>query len=94
MWWTAGEKFAERRTSITEDDILISQLSSVNYEINSLGQIQIEDKDKIKKRLGSSPDRADAYVMGLYALQYVQLKEVKKEFSYRGEQAQRPAMAG
>jgi hypothetical protein len=32
----------------------------------------IESKAEIKKRLGRSPDRADAYVNGLYALQYVE----------------------
>jgi hypothetical protein len=28
-------------------------------------------KDWIKKKLGRSPDRADAFVMGIWALQYV-----------------------
>lgn len=42
------------------DDELKAQLTEIKYKIRSDGQIQIEDKDEIKKRLGVSPDKADA----------------------------------
>ena len=35
-------------------------------------KILIEPKADIKKRLGRLPDRADAYVNGLWALQFVE----------------------
>jgi hypothetical protein len=42
------------------DDELKAQLTEIKYKIRSDGIIQIEDKDEIKKRLGVSPDKADA----------------------------------
>ena len=40
------------------------------YEI--LGVRQDASKDDIKKRLRRSPDQADAYIIGLYILQYAE----------------------
>lgn len=39
---------------------LAGELASVNYGIDSNGLLVVEDKDSMKKRLGSSPDIADA----------------------------------
>ena len=50
---------------------LTGQLCTPCYEFRN-GKILIESKDSIKKRLGKSPDRADAYVNGLYALEFVE----------------------
>jgi len=72
MWWEAADLFAKEQVNIPNDSVLKRQLGSVKYQMNSRGLIQIESKDDIKKRLGGkSPDRADAYVLGLYALKYV-----------------------
>ena len=49
--------------SLPPDDDLLSELSSVKYKIDSRGAIQIESKEDMKKRLGHSPDRADAAVL-------------------------------
>ncbi len=49
--------------SLPPDDELLSELASVKYKIDSRGAIQIESKDDMKKRLGHSPDRADAAVL-------------------------------
>jgi hypothetical protein len=49
---------------------LKGQLTTPTYEFRN-GKILIESKADIKKRLGNSPDRAVAYVNGLYALQFV-----------------------
>jgi hypothetical protein len=50
---------------------LKGQLATPTYAFRN-GKILIESKAEIKKRLGNSPDRADAYVNGLYALQFVE----------------------
>ena len=50
---------------------LKGQLATPTYEFRN-GKILIESKADIKKRLGNSPDRADAYVNGLYAMQFVE----------------------
>ena len=45
------------------DDELLAELASVKYKIDSRGAIQIEAKEDMKRRLGHSPDRADAVVL-------------------------------
>ncbi|MBR1486719.1 MAG: hypothetical protein IJ597_05645, partial [Synergistaceae bacterium] len=45
------------------DDELLSELAAVKYKIDARGAIQIESKEEMKKRLGHSPDRADAVVL-------------------------------
>lgn len=42
-----------------DDDLLLAELEQIKYKIVGK-KVQIEDKDKIKKRLGRSPDHADA----------------------------------
>ena len=67
MWWKVSEKFADGIVKLNKDDELTNQLTMVKYLIKN-GKIKIEDKDEIKKRINKSPDRADAFVMGLWAL--------------------------
>ena len=73
MWWNTGRRFAEKDIKLTwkgksgEDRDLAKELSSVSYLIRN-GRILIEPKEKIKERLGRSPDKADAYLIGLYTL--------------------------
>jgi hypothetical protein len=55
---------------------LRNQLANVKYKTASNGAIQLESKDDIVKRTdGESPDRADAFVMGIYGLQFVPVVE-------------------
>lgn len=72
MWMEAGELFANARIALPEDLTLSGQLSGIKFDYNSNGRIQVESKEDIKKRLSRSPDRGDAFVMGLFALEYVQ----------------------
>jgi len=50
---------------LPEDSELASQLNSIKYKINSAGQILIIPKPEIKKRLGRSPDDAEAVIYAL-----------------------------
>lgn len=68
MWMEAGDKFFNGEVSIPDDHKLRGQLSSMTFDYRSNAKILVEAKEDVKQRLGSSPDRADAYVMGLYAL--------------------------
>ncbi len=70
-WFEAANLMRERRCDIPNDPILIGQLSSMTYDFGSNGKIHLTPKDKIKKNLGSSPDRADCYVMALSMLEDV-----------------------
>ena len=79
MWWEVGEMFCSGLVSIPDDPMLKGQLSAVKYNVSSDGQIRVEPKEETKKRLGRSPDRADALVYGLYSLRYAEyLKEPKE----------------
>lgn len=49
--------------SLPPDDELLAELSSVKYKIDSRGRVQVESKDDMKKRLGRSPDKADAVIL-------------------------------
>lgn len=74
IYWWAREQFQERLPKVFEEQ-LIAQLSAIKHQRNSFGQIQIEKKEEIKKRIGKSPDRSDAYVMGLWGLKFATPKE-------------------
>lgn len=60
-WFRA--KWAMPGLDIPDDDDLAADLVSTKYRMNSNGTIQAERKEDVKKRLGRSPDRADALVM-------------------------------
>lgn len=72
MWWEAAEKFADSNVALPPDDFeLARQLGVVKFDPTGTGKLLVQDKAEIKKAIGRSPDRADAFVMGLYALDYV-----------------------
>lgn len=79
MWMEAGDEFDKGRVVLEKDYLLEGQLSSVKFKYTGNGKIQAESKDEIKKRLGRSPDRADAFVMGIYALKQVKSFQEEKE---------------
>ena len=41
-------------------EALAGELASVTYGLDSTGRLVVEDKDSMRKRLGHSPDLADA----------------------------------
>jgi hypothetical protein len=49
--------------SIREQEMLRVELTATEYEINLRGQMQCERKSETKKRIGRSPDNADAMLM-------------------------------
>ena len=57
------ERFVDGDIVLPKDDELTAQLSTRKYSINSRGQLIIEDKASYKKRIGRSPDRADALIL-------------------------------
>ena len=70
MWWNAGRKFAEGEIRLTIDDPdLKRQLTMTSYDIKN-GKIQADPKQDVKELLGRSPDKADAYIIGLHTLEH------------------------
>lgn len=75
MWSEAGDKFKNGKPSFDGDEKTKEELSIVKYKtIESNGCLQVESKDELKspKRLGHSCDFADNFVMGLFAVDYVE----------------------
>jgi hypothetical protein len=79
MYWEAGELMSNGLVSLIHDKVNVGQLSAHTYGYAS-GRILIDEKDEIKKRIGRSPDYADATVIGLWAL-----KRAPEHLKRRGE---------
>lgn len=64
MWGEANEWLKqELPVQIPNDEELLDDLCSVNKKYDSKGRLQLESKEEVKKRIGRSPDRADAFVL-------------------------------
>ena len=71
MWDNAAAMLSEGDVELKNaESVLLGQLTAPTYEYRG-ARMLVEPKDEIKKRLNRSPDRADAYVMGLYALNFL-----------------------
>ena len=72
IWWEIGRKLSEDLawdfSGLDEEDRerLISQLTAPKYSHDAAGRIQVEKKDETRKRLGRSPDNADALMLAFY----------------------------
>ena len=69
MWWRLREMLEPDsgfEVVLPNDRELIADLCAPRYKKTPRGDIQIESKDEIKKRLGRSTDCGDALVMALY----------------------------
>ena len=52
----------EPTIELPNNDKLIKQLSNRKFRIDSKGRIDLEKKEEMKKRIGESPDLADAVI--------------------------------
>lgn len=70
LWWDIGRELSDDRAidlSDAEDaDDLVAQLIAPHYALDAHGRIKVEKKDETRKRIGRSPDDADAYLLALY----------------------------
>ena len=63
MFWGLREVLERGRASLPDADDVRADLSALRYVFTQDGRIQIESKDDCRKRLGRSPDRADALAL-------------------------------
>jgi hypothetical protein len=69
LWWNALELVQDKHVGYPEDEELRKQITAVKFKPPSAeGWIILEPKNKTKDQIGRSPDRADAWVYGLWAL--------------------------
>lgn len=74
------------------EQTLRNQLCVPKYQFRN-GKLLIESKDDIKERLGCSPDRADTYIIALWAWQFIDRQEDEQKTTYRSRnKEQRSAM--
>ncbi|MBC8499484.1 MAG: hypothetical protein H8D39_03040, partial [Candidatus Atribacteria bacterium] len=96
MYWNTGRRFAEKDIKLTwkgesgEDKDLPRELSAASYTIRN-GRILIEPTEKIKERLGRSPDKASAYLIGLHTLDHA---VIGKKWQGLDEEQDAEALAG
>lgn len=73
IWWEIGRQLSEDHgwdfSQLDADDRerLITQLTAPKYTHDSSRRIVVEPKEETKKRLGRSPDNADALLLAFYS---------------------------
>lgn len=72
IWWYAGQQFGDNEVEFHhEDQELKRQLTVPRYTYKG-DKFMIRTREEIKKSYGRSIDRASAYVMGIWGLQYAE----------------------
>lgn len=72
IWWEVGRGLSEDHgwdlSELDEDDRerLITQLTAPKYSLDASRRIVVEKKEETKKRIGRSPDNADALLLAFY----------------------------
>lgn len=64
-WWRLREMLDPIygvAVELPPDPVLLGDLTAPHWKIESNGRIRVEKKEEVKKRLGRSPDKADAVV--------------------------------
>ena len=64
MFWRLREALEKGEVSLPEDEALLAELSALRYSFDPKGRIVVERKEIAKKRIGRSPDLADAVALG------------------------------
>lgn len=66
-WWLIRELLKKNELDLPPDNKLAADLTNIKFSYTSKGQIKLEAKEDIKKRIGRSPDRGDALAIVLAA---------------------------
>ncbi len=64
IFWGFRESLERGELSLPDDEQLLAELCALRFEYTARGQIKLEEKSETKKRVGRSPDRCDAAVLG------------------------------
>lgn len=71
MWWYVMQQVRQNLVEYPKDAETRRQIPYASRYKMVNGKVQIVDKLEIKKDLSCSPDRAEAWAMGIYGLQFV-----------------------
>ena len=61
--WDSIREWLTQTVQLPNDDRLLDDLCAVNKKYDRRGRLQLETKEEVKKRLGRSPDKADALAL-------------------------------
>lgn len=78
MYWDLSLAFINRAISIPNDEDLINELGAITRD-DVGNKVKIADKKEIRKKLGFSPDHADALAMTYYKPDHLFRKGAKKK---------------
>jgi hypothetical protein len=71
IWWEIGRGLSASQgwdlSAMENADATVAQLLEPQWDVDPKGRIRVEPKDDIIKRLGRSPDNADALLLAFYA---------------------------
>jgi hypothetical protein len=71
IWWQLGRDLSAHQgwdlSAMDNGDTTVAQLLSPRWTVDPKGRIRVEPKDEIRKRLGRSPDNADALLLAFYS---------------------------
>jgi hypothetical protein len=84
LWWKAREWFMEETCTLSAltDSMrkeLIGDIQDIHFKYSPTGQIVVEDKDEMKKRLEFSPDTGDAFCCTLSPKVEHKIKQADRE---------------
>ncbi len=68
-FWRLRELAEKKFYAFKDQGELFYQLTAVKYEVKDDGKISVESKERLLERGISSPDEADAVMMGVYAME-------------------------
>ena len=67
IYWNLRDRFESQTIKIPDDDNLINELTNIKMlPPTSRGQQRLESKEEMKKRIGRSPDKADALALAFF----------------------------
>jgi hypothetical protein len=61
--WDGIREWLNDTVQLPQDEGLLDDLCAVNKKYDTRGRLQLETKEDVKKRLGRSPDKADALAL-------------------------------
>lgn len=66
VFWTLRDRFINNDILLIDKGTVMSDVTNIKYKYRSDGAIQLESKDEMKKRIGRSPDIADALALAFH----------------------------
>jgi hypothetical protein len=82
MWGRLQDFLNQEDCHLINDQLLVQQIGAVEYYYTSKGQIQLEEKAELKKRIKQSPDGADAAALTFANLIVHRGRRVNTEITY------------